>query len=38
MAIASDVGYYPELTMTGILQKSSDTGVAARWRCRSSIA
>ena len=23
-----DVGYYPELTMTGILQKSSDTGVS----------
>ncbi len=22
-----DVGYYPELTLTGILQKSSDTGV-----------
>jgi len=23
-----DVGYYPELTLTGILQKSSDTGVS----------
>ena len=23
-----DVGYYPELSLTGILQKSSDTGVS----------
>ncbi len=33
-----DVGYYPELSLTGILQKSSDTGVStSRSPCRCSI-